>query len=121
MRVHATVQRNAPNLAHATVATAMVCLASQILVLAVFGNMAAVAITEAVDQGMNNAPSVDTRFIVTNLEGGRPKQLYQALYGARGQAENHIMAWKNHLAGDRTSCHQAEANQCPRARPRPAR
>ena len=30
---------------------------------------------------------IDTRFIVTNLEGGRPKQLYQALYCARGQAE----------------------------------
>jgi len=30
---------------------------------------------------------------------------------ARGQAENHIKAWKNHLATDRTSCHAAEANQ----------
>jgi hypothetical protein len=24
---------------------------------------------------------------------------------------NHIKAWKNHLAADRTSCHEAEANQ----------
>lgn len=53
----------------------------------------------------------DTRYIVTNLDGGRPKQLYEGLYCARGQAENHIKAWKNHLAADRTSCHQAEANQ----------
>jgi Transposase DDE domain group 1 len=53
----------------------------------------------------------DTRFIVTNLEGGRPKKLYGRLYCARGQAENHIKAWKNHLAADRTSCHEAEANQ----------
>lgn len=53
----------------------------------------------------------DTRFIVTNLPGGRAKHLYQRLYCARGQAENHIKAWKNHLAADRTSCHQAEANQ----------
>ena len=53
----------------------------------------------------------DTRFIVTNLEGGRAKKLYQGLYCARGQAENHIKAWKNHLAADRTSCHHAEANQ----------
>ena len=53
----------------------------------------------------------DTRFIVTNLKGGRPKKLYQRLYCARGQAENHIKAWKNHLAADRTSCHEAEANQ----------
>ena len=27
------------------------------------------------------------------------------------KAENHIKAWKNHLASDRTSCHNAEANQ----------
>ena len=53
----------------------------------------------------------DTRFIVTNLEGGRAKHLYERLYCARGQAENHIKAWKNHLAADRTSCHEAEANQ----------
>ena len=53
----------------------------------------------------------DTRFIVTNLQGGRARQLYQGLYCARGQAENHIKAWKNHLAADRTSCHQATANQ----------
>jgi len=53
----------------------------------------------------------DTRFIVTNLKGGRAKHLYERLYCARGQAENHIKAWKNHLAADRTSCHAAEANQ----------
>ena len=53
----------------------------------------------------------DTRFVVTNLEGGRAKHLYERLYCARGQAENHIKAWKNHLAADRTSCHTAEANQ----------
>jgi hypothetical protein len=63
----------------------------------------------------------DTRFIGTNLQGGRPKKLYQGLYCARGQAENHIKAWKNHLAPtgqarglkahDRTSCHETEANQ----------
>jgi hypothetical protein len=53
----------------------------------------------------------DTRFIVTNLEGGRAKHLYERLYCARRQAENHIKSWKNHLAADRTSCHTAEANQ----------
>jgi Transposase DDE domain group 1 len=53
----------------------------------------------------------DIRFIVTNLEGGRAKYVYERLYCARGQAENHIKAWKNHLAADRTSCHAAEANQ----------
>src|SRR5205807_9588568 len=53
----------------------------------------------------------DTRFHRHHLQGGRAKHLYERLYCARGQAENHIKAWKNHLAADRTSCHQAEANQ----------
>jgi hypothetical protein len=53
----------------------------------------------------------DTRFIVTNLAGGRPKLVYERLYCMRGRAENRIKAWKNHLAADRTSCHEAEANQ----------
>jgi hypothetical protein len=53
----------------------------------------------------------DTRFIVTNLEGGRGKHLYEKLYSARGQAENHIKGWKTHLASDRTSCSKASANQ----------
>jgi Transposase DDE domain group 1 len=57
------------------------------------------------------AAGIDTRFIVTNLKGGRAKPLYERLYCARGQAENHIKAWKNHLAADRTSCHEATANQ----------
>jgi len=53
----------------------------------------------------------DTRYIVTNLEGGRGKHLYEKIYSARGQAENHIKAWKAHLASDRTSCSKANANQ----------
>ncbi|CUH38918.1 Transposase DDE domain protein [Jannaschia seosinensis] len=53
----------------------------------------------------------DTRYVVTNLEGGRGKHLYEKLYSARGQAENHIKAWKTHLASDRTSCSKANANQ----------
>lgn len=53
----------------------------------------------------------DTRYIVTNLEGGRGKHLYEKIYSARGQAENHIKAWKIHLASDRTSCSKANANQ----------
>jgi hypothetical protein len=53
----------------------------------------------------------DTRYIVTNLEGGRGKHLYEKLYSACGQAENHIKAWKTHLASDRTSCSKAAANQ----------
>jgi len=53
----------------------------------------------------------DTRFIVTNLTGGRPKTLYEDVYCRRGVAENHIKSWKSHLAADRTSCCKATANQ----------
>src|SRR6516225_9616162 len=64
-----------------------------------------IARVEAGPEGTN------TRFIVTNLSGGRAKHLYEGLYCARSGREPHIKAWKNHLAADRTSCHQAEANQ----------
>ena len=53
----------------------------------------------------------DTRFIVTNLAGGRPKMLYEDIYCRRGCMENHIKSWKTHLAADRTSCCKAAANQ----------
>jgi hypothetical protein len=54
---------------------------------------------------------VDTRFIVTSLGGISGRTVYQDIYCARGQAENHIKAWKTHLAADRTSCCRASANQ----------
>ena len=53
----------------------------------------------------------DTRFIVTNLRQGSGRGLYEGLYCQRGQAENHVKAWKAHLAADRTSCTKATANQ----------
>jgi DDE family transposase len=53
----------------------------------------------------------DSRFIVTNLGQGSGRSLYQDLYCRRGRAENHIKAWKTHLAADRTSCPKATANQ----------
>jgi hypothetical protein len=64
-----------------------------------------IARVEAGDEG------TDTRFIVTNLAGGKPKTLYQNLYCRRGCAENHIKSWKSHLAADRTSCCKPTANQ----------
>jgi len=57
------------------------------------------------------ADGADTRFIVTNLGHVSGRSLYQELYCRRGQAENHIKAWKTHLAADRTSCPKATANQ----------
>lgn len=53
----------------------------------------------------------DTRFIVTNLVGGKARALYQDVYCRRGAAENHIKSFKTHLAADRTSCSKATANQ----------
>ena len=35
----------------------------------------------------------------------------KSVYCRRGDAENHIKAWKTHLAADRTSCPKASANQ----------
>jgi Transposase DDE domain group 1 len=63
-----------------------------------------IARVEASDRG------ADSRFVVTNL-AGTPRWLYEALYCARGQAENLVKAHKLHLASDRTSCSKATANQ----------
>lgn len=52
----------------------------------------------------------DTRFVATSLAGD-PRCIYEEIYCGRGQAENHIKAWKRHLAADRTSCMKASANQ----------
>ena len=64
-----------------------------------------IARVEVGDQG------ADTRFIVTNLAGGKARALYEDVYCRRGAAENHIKSWKTHLAADRTSCTKATANQ----------
>src|SRR3712207_9540163 len=63
-----------------------------------------IARVEASDRG------TDSRFIVTNL-AGTPRWLYEAVYCARGRAENLVKAHKLHLASDRTSCTRATANQ----------
>jgi DDE family transposase len=63
-----------------------------------------IARVEASDKG------TDSRFVVTNL-AGTPRWLYEAVYCARGQAENLVKAHKRHLASDRTSCTKATANQ----------
>ena len=63
-----------------------------------------IARVEASDRG------TDSRFVVTNL-AGTPRWLYEAVYCARGRAENLVKAHKVHLASDRTSCTKATANQ----------
>ena len=54
---------------------------------------------------------IDPRFITTSLAGGSARAVYEKTYCQRGQMENHIKAFKRHLAADRTSCHTASANQ----------
>jgi len=61
---------------------------------------------EVSEQGVN------TRFVVTDLEQARAKELYRQIYCARGQAENDIKDHKRYLKSDRTSCHRFEANPC---------
>lgn len=54
---------------------------------------------------------LDIRFVVTSLTTGSPEHIYDALYCARGQAENLIKMHKGQLASDRTSCRSPLANQ----------
>jgi hypothetical protein len=57
------------------------------------------------------ALGLDIRFVVTNLDSGSAKHLYDVIYCARGQAENLIKMHKSQLASDRTSCRSPIANQ----------
>jgi DDE family transposase len=63
-----------------------------------------IARLEHADKGDN------PRYIVTNLEG-EAATLYDALYCARGEAENRIKEAQLGLFADRTSCHYFAANQ----------
>jgi hypothetical protein len=63
-----------------------------------------IAKAEFTDKGSN------PRFVVTNLEGDA-KQLYDAVYCARGEMENRIKEQQLGLFADRTSCHSWWANQ----------
>jgi len=54
---------------------------------------------------------LDIRFVVTSLTAGSAEHVYDALYCARGQAENLIKMHKSQLASDRTSCRSPLANQ----------
>ena len=53
----------------------------------------------------------NTRFIVTNMDQCKAKQLYEEIYCARGKMELYIKEHKTYLKSDRTSCHKFEANQ----------
>jgi hypothetical protein len=63
-----------------------------------------IAKIEVTDKGRN------PRYVVTNLNG-KPRRLYDKLYCARGDMENHIKQQQLDLYADRTSCHAWWANQ----------
>lgn len=50
------------------------------------------------------------RFVITNLDAFSARVLYRA-YCQRGQAENFVKSFKNHLFADRLSCTKARANR----------
>ena len=58
-----------------------------------------------------NENGLNVRFIVTDMDQARAKQLYTVVYCARGNAELYIKDHKLYLKSDRTSCHRFMANQ----------
>ena len=58
------------------------------------------------------APKDNPRFVVTNLKT-TPRHIYEAVYCARGDAENRLKELKLGLEIDRTSCTSFLANQLP--------
>ena len=54
---------------------------------------------------------IDIRYVVTSLTTGSAEHVYDAVYCARGQAENLIKQHKAQTASDRTSCRSPLANQ----------
>ncbi|GAH00464.1 unnamed protein product, partial [marine sediment metagenome] len=58
-----------------------------------------------------NSMGTNIRYIVTDLEEFRTKQLYEIGYCARGNMELRIKDHKTYLKSDRTSCNRFEANQ----------
>lgn len=54
---------------------------------------------------------LDVRYVVTSLKESDAQHIYEAVYCARGQAENLIKQHKAQLASDRTSCRSPLANQ----------
>jgi len=58
-----------------------------------------------------NSKGTNIRYIVTDLEDFRTKDLYEKGYCARGKMELYIKDHKSYLQSDRSSCNSFEANQ----------
>jgi Transposase DDE domain group 1 len=59
----------------------------------------------------HSAQGPNPRFVVTSLEAGDAKSLYEDLYCARGEAENRIKEAQIDLFGRRGSCRRFASNQ----------
>ena len=59
----------------------------------------------------HSAQGTNPRFVVTSLEAGEAKSLYEDLYCARGEAENRIKEAQIDLFGRRGSCRRFASNQ----------
>lgn len=64
-----------------------------------------IAKVEVSDKGSN------IRYIVSDMDKCRARQLYEEIYCARGKMELYIKEHKTYLKSDRTSCNKFEANQ----------
>ncbi len=60
---------------------------------------------------LRKTPGFEAYYWLDTGEGERASLSVFPGYCRRGQAENHVKAWKTHLAADRTSCPTATANQ----------
>lgn len=58
-----------------------------------------------------NHRGTNIRYIVTDLRGYRPSQVYEKAFCARGSMELRIKDHKLYLHSDRSSCHSFKANQ----------
>jgi Transposase DDE domain group 1 len=58
----------------------------------------------------HTAQGPNPRFVVANVPGD-PREVYEAVYCQRGEAENRIKEQQLDLFADRTSCHRFAANQ----------
>jgi len=60
---------------------------------------------------MTDIGKLNVRFISTDMQDAKAKELYEEIYCARGNDELYIKEHKTYTKSDRTSCHRFLANQ----------
>jgi len=69
------------------------------------------AMRRVIVRAEHSADGDNPRFVVTNLDRAKAKQVYEWVYCPRCATEHCIEDHKTHLRSDRTSCHRFLANQ----------